>query len=219
MGFFGCGEVKDAEGIEIILCGDGRKVSEVGVDGETGFDDACFRESLADECGACALIGDEPEVGGSLAPCGVDFDGVCNHGDDRDFRASFFKDTFKKVGVERVGADDDLGVMLGDDFAELFLRFAHHREMVFGEILFFCGEVNFSPKPWSVGGDPAVKVAEAGVEEWGTQRAGVGDHGAGVGFEGKVEIARSAVMAIAEAGGEDKDIRLMTHGCCAHGGG
>lgn len=210
MGFFRCWKIKDAEGGNGVISGDGGEIREVWVHGEAGLDDLGFRQALADEGLAGALIGDEPVVGGCLAPGGVDFDGVGDDGENRNFCSGrFFKDAFEEVGVERVGADDGTWLVPEDEFAELVFWSPHEGDALAREILAFGGEVDFPPEPWGMGGDGAVAASQAFVEERGAEGAGVSDDGGGVVCESGLKIAGGAVVPIAESGGEDKDIRVV----------
>ena len=205
MGFFGRGEVEDVEGVGAGVGGKGGEVLEAGGDGEAVVDDFFCREVL--EVFASVRVGDEPVVGGGFAPGGIDLDGVGDDGDDG-FAGVFFKDSFYKVGIEGVGGNDDVGLKLGDFFCKGAFGFTH-KEGGFGEVLFFCAEVDAVPEIGVVGGDVAVGGADEVIEAGGAHGAGVedtglGTAGEGVCGEGFAEGSGGTVVAIAKAGGENE---------------
>ncbi len=128
-GFFGGGEVEDAEGFAGILVADGGECGEEGVYGEAGADDFFFRDAPAAHGFEGCLIGDKEEVGGSAEPGGVDFDGVRDDGEDGDFFTDFLEVAFEEVGVDRVGGDDGGGLVFADESLEEALGVAHEWEV------------------------------------------------------------------------------------------
>lgn len=59
------------------------------------------------------------------------------------------------VGIDRIGVDDDIGFVVGDEFCDSFLRFGDKGEWL-GEILLISRSVNPSPDSRGVGGDLSI---------------------------------------------------------------
>lgn len=97
----------------------------MGVYGKTCFYDFVFRQSLPGQRFLSVLIGNQPKVRGGFTPGGVDFDGVCDDGEDRNSLAKLLENALSKIGVKRVGADNRPGLIFNDEFAQFCLGFAH----------------------------------------------------------------------------------------------
>ena len=204
-GAFGGGKEEDAEWFGGILGGDGGEGAEALVDGEAGFDDAVGGDLAVDEAAPGFGIGDEPVVGGGLAPGGVDVEGIGDDGDDGAARLALLEGAVEEVGVERVGADDDVGSEGAEAVAEGVFDAPHEGDVLFGEVAVFDTVVDARPGARGVGGDEAVAGAEEFVHPGGTLRAGIDDFHDGLAVEGPGEVPGGAVMAIAESRGGDQD--------------
>lgn len=218
-GALGGGEVEDAEGVAGAGGSDGGEGFEDGVYGEAGVDDFGGGEvGFFHDFGGLG-IGDEPVIGWGAEPGGVDFEGVGDDGEDRevDFGGDLIFNAVEEIGVERVGADDGGGLVFADDFEEFALGFAHEGDAGFAEIAAVGHGVDFRPGIGHVSGNEAVSIAEPCGGDGGGGLAGIGHHGVcacGVGGEGKV--ARGAVVAFAEGGGDDQDARCGVHAMWWH---
>lgn len=207
-GSFGGGEEEGAERFGFVVGADGGEFFEAVGDGESGFDDLACGDVLIDEVSFGFGVGDEPVVGGGVSPGGVDVDGVGDYGDDRAAGDVLVEGAFEEVGVEGVGADDDVGAEFPEAVVEGGFRSAHEGEGVLGEVPAFDAVVDPGPGAGAVGGDEAVSGAEEFIDPGGAFCAGVDDFDFGVAGEGLGEVSGGAVVSIAETRGGNQDAGL-----------
>ena len=76
------------------------------VNRESGINDLMFRETLLGKGILGVLVSHEPEIGGGFSPSCVDRNRIGNNGKYRDSGNALVENTFDKIRVERIGAED-----------------------------------------------------------------------------------------------------------------
>jgi len=204
----GCREEEDAEGIERVVRSDLGEFFEARADGETKDLDFLGRNFLRNKSFSGVLVGNEKVVTGRSGPSGVDLDRVRDHGDDGDAAAAF-QLSLHHVGVDRVGADDEVGLELVEEICHGVLGFGNKRERA-GEVLLVGGTIEPRPNARGVGRDFTIGPAEKAVDTRVAEVAGVRDENLGIRLEGLGEVSGGAVVPVAKAGSEDEYFGLHT---------
>lgn len=177
VGGAGGGEEEDAKGGEWVGGGDFGEVFKAGADGEACDVDFLGRDFLGEEGFLGVMIGDEKVIAGGARPCGVDFDGVGDDGDDGNVRGGG-EEALDHVGVEGVGVDDDVGLECFEEVCDGVFGLCDEGKGL-GEVLLVGGAIDPRPDAGGVGGDLAVGAADDAVDAGVAEMAGVGHENLG----------------------------------------
>ena len=144
------------------------------------------------------VVGDEKVVRRGAGPGGVDFDRISDYCHDWDFFVIFEK-SFQNVGVEWIGADDEVGLEFIEDISEGGFGGTQKRKR-FGKILSVGRVVDQGPKPGSVGGDFPVDITEKAIEFWGADVAWIGNADFVAGGESLGQVSGGGIVSVTETG-------------------
>lgn len=207
----GVDEIEDAAGVVARRGALGGGLGELGADRETEGADFFLRDAIGAQDGGAAVVREEEVIGAAAEPDGVDGDGI---GDDDDaLRAATIdrpEHFIEHVGVGGIDGDDDVGLEVSKETAEALLEGEEDVEAAFEFVLPVEPAIDAGP-----GAGPLVNDVEIDFAREGVGRAvGLGEKVVDLGAdiapgdneEGLSQGASGAVMALAEAGGEDEDL-------------
>ena len=155
------GKEEDTKGV--LFCDGGFGVDfwegfEERADREPRDDDFLFGNLFVNEDFFSVGFGHEEVMTRGARPCCIYFERIGNDCDDRDGGCSVEVPS-NHVRIDGVGVDDDIGLVVGDELCDSFLRFRNKGEGL-REILLIGRSVNPSPDSRGVGGDLTISADE-----------------------------------------------------------